>query len=156
MRSMNKNKEELDKLDKLILKELTKDARQSYRKIAEKLKISVGTAQNRIIKLEQKGIIKKYKATLDYEKLGYKVAAIIALCVDRKKLNEVEKKLSKIPNVFGLYEVTGEFDVFASVRFKDMRELDNFIREELSDEAITKTVTFLILRTIKEGHTFLR
>ena len=147
--------EEVDELDELILKELRKDARQSYRKIAEKLKVATGTVQNRIQKMEREKIINRYHADIDYEKLGYKISAIIAICVNRSNLREVEDMLEKNPNVFGLFDVTGEYDIFLSISFKGMEELNSFITKELKNPYITKSVTFIILKTKKEAHTFL-
>ncbi len=145
----------IDELDLQILKELKKDARLSYRKIAEKLKVATGTIQARITRLENVGIIQAYHATIDYTKLGYSVTAMIAATVKRKNIDNFLLKLSKHPNVFGVFSVTGEYDMFISVKFKDMEELNKFIISELSEEFIDKTVTFLVLRTHKEAHTFL-
>lgn len=145
----------VDELDEFILRELRKDARQSYRKIAEKLKVATGTIQNRIQKMEREKVIKKYHVDIDYAALGYKVSAIIALCLNRASLKEVEEILEKNPNVFGIYDVTGEYDVFISVSFKSMEDMNEFITKELKDPRITKSVTFVILKTKKESHTFL-
>ncbi|MEM0372470.1 MAG: Lrp/AsnC family transcriptional regulator [archaeon] len=145
----------IDELDELILKELRKDCRMSYRKIAEKLKVATGTVQNRIQKMEREKVINGYHADLDYSKLGYNISAIVAMCLSRDELKEIEEKLGKNPNVFGIFEVTGEFDIFISVRFKKMEELNKFIREELKHPGITKTVTFVVLNTKKEAHTFI-
>lgn len=145
----------MDELDELILKELRKDARQSYRKIAGNLKVATGTIQNRIQKMEKDKLIKGYRVDIDYQKLGYNISAIIAICIDRFKIKEVEEKLKKNPHIFGVYTVTGEYDLFLSVSFKTMTQLNEFITDELKDSAIIKSVTFMILGTEKEEHTFL-
>lgn len=145
----------MDELDELILKELRKDCRSSYRKIAEKLKVATGTVQNRIQKMERDKVIDGYHAVLDYSKLGYNISAIIALCINRTAINDIEKNFQNNPNVFGLYEVTGEYDLFISVRFRKMEELNRFVRDELKHPDIVKTVTFIILNTKKEAHTFI-
>ena len=145
----------VDDLDLQILKELRLDCRQSYRKIAGKLKVATGTVQNRINKMEKDGIIGKYHVDISYGKLGYGISAIIGICVDRQNLDDIQKVFKKNPNVFGMYDVTGEYDIFISVRFKDMNELNEFIKKDLCNQYISKTVTFLVLRTLKEAHTFL-
>jgi len=144
-----------DDLDLKIIKELRKDSRLSYREIARRLGVAVGTVRSRIKELEKKKIIQRYHAEVDYSKLGYGLAAVIALNVDLSKMNSFEKKLMKNRNVFGLYEVTGDFDVFLAVRFRNATELNAFIKTNLTDPAIKKSTTFLVLRTEKEAHTIL-
>ena len=145
----------IDKLDLEILRELKADARQSYRKIARKLKVATGTIQNRIQRMESEGIIEDYHACIDYSKLGFSIAAVIASCVKRKDLPKIIEKIVANPNIFGVFSVTGEYDIFMSARFKDMDGLNEFVVEELSHPSVERTVTFLVLKTHKESHTFL-
>lgn len=144
-----------DELDIKIIKELRKDSRLSYREIARRLDIAVGTAQSRIRELEKNKIIQRYHVEIDYSKLGYGLAAVIALNVDLKKKVELEKRLLRNRNVFGLYEVTGDFDLFVAVRFKNAKELNEFIQRNVKDKAVKKSTTFIVLKTDKEAHTIL-
>lgn len=145
----------IDNLDMQILKELKKDARLSYRKIAEKLHVATGTIQSRIQRLEGAGIIHDYHASIDYEKLGYGITALIAACVKRKDLDKVLEKIISHQSVFGVFSVTGEFDIMISAKFRDIDELNKFVIKELADPSIEKTVTYLVLKKHKEAHTFL-
>ncbi len=145
----------VDELDLEILKLLRKDARLSYRKIAKKLNVATGTIQNRIQKMEESGVITDYHVGVDLNKLGYNIAAIIGICIDRKAASEIEQKLIKHKNVFAVYSVTGEYDLFIATRFKTMTELNDFIRNELSNDSILKTNTFIILNISKETYSFL-
>ena len=145
----------VDDLDLQILHVLRQDARLSFRKIAKRINVATGTIKNRIGKLEKEGIIRKYSASIDYTKLGYAIAATIGISVNREYLETVEKNLAKNKNVFGIYEVTGEYDLFVGVRFKSMDELSAFIKRELAHKSIEKSTTYLILKTEKEAHTLL-
>ena len=144
-----------DELDIKIIKELRKDSRLSYREIARRLDVAVGTAQSRIRALEKKKIIQRYHVEIDYSKLGYGLAAVIALNVNLKKMAGLEKKLLRSRNVFGMYKVTGDFDLFIAVRFRNAGELNEFIQKNLMIPAIKKSTTFLVLKTDKEAHTIL-
>jgi len=145
----------VDELDLQILRILRKDARLSYRKIAEELKVATGTIQNRIQKMEKEKVITDYHVGVDYTKLGYNISAIIGVCIDRKDSEKIEKKLIKHLNVFAVYSVTGEYDLFIGTRFKTMNELNDFIKKELSSHSILKTNTFIILDVSKETYSFL-
>ena len=145
----------IDELDFKILKLLRNDARLSYRKIAEQLKVATGTVQHRVQKLEEEGVITDYHAGIDLSKLGYAIGAIIGLSINRGETDKLEKKLKENNNVYAVYSVTGDYDLFIGVRMKSMNELNNFVRNELSDPAISKTNTFIILDVSKETYTFL-
>src|SRR3989338_8642611 len=103
----------IDELDLKIIKEFQIDARQSYREIAEKLSIAEGTVYNRVNKLKDMGIIRKFMVDINYSKLGYDLTAIIGIRGKGGHLNEIEEKIAKERNVTTLYDVTGDYDAIA-------------------------------------------
>ena len=144
--------DEIDKEDKAILKILFKDSSISYRKIAEKLNKATGTISSRVKNLKESGIIKNFGINIDYEKLGFDVTAIIELRISKGKLLEVENKLAKDPNVFGVYDITGVYDAIILLRTKTRAELNIKIKEILKIDYIERTNTHIVLTTIKEDH----
>lgn len=140
---------EIDQLDKHILSILLDDSRLSYRQIAKKSGVSAATVMNRIKDLE-KAIIKKYTTIIDYEKLGYDVEVIIEIRISKGKLIEVEKEIAHHPNVFGVYDVTGDFDAIILARFPSRRKMDSFIKKVQTYDFVERTNTRVILNTIKE------
>ena len=141
----------IDERDKKILGIILENSRLSYRRIAKKAKISVVTVINRIRELEKQKIIKSYATELDYEKLGYDVQAIINLRISKGKLFEVEKKIACHPNVFAVYDTTGDFDSVVIAKFKNRKGLDAFLKKIQTYDFIERTETKLVLNTIKEG-----
>ena len=139
-----------DETDKKILRELLADSRQSFRQIARKIGVSVGTVLKRIKKLETEGIIKYYTVMLDHEKVGYDLAAIIELTISKGKLMDVEKEIAKERNVLAVYDVTGTTDAMILAKFKNRKELNSFVKKLLRIEFIERTNTHVILNTIKE------
>ena len=71
----------IDDIDRKIIDLLNEDGRMSYRNISRILDVSVGTVHNRVEKLVQKGVIKKFVPIIDHSKLGYKLTAIIGVKV---------------------------------------------------------------------------
>ncbi|MEM2373136.1 MAG: Lrp/AsnC family transcriptional regulator, partial [Thermoproteota archaeon] len=108
----------IDELDLKILREFIEDSRVTYREIAKKLGIAPGTVLSRIRKMEEKGIIKKYTLSVDYQKLGYTVTSITEVTVSKGKLVEVEQKLAELPGVCAVYDVTGDVDAIVIGRFR--------------------------------------
>ena len=141
---------EIDKTDVEILRVLEKNARLSLRKIAKKVGVSVATVMHRINKLEKEGIIRRYIALLDYDKLGYELEAVISVDVAKGKLFEVEKKIATDPSVHAVYDITGHFDVVVVARFKTRKSLDAFIKKIQTYDFVEKTETAIVLNTIKE------
>ncbi len=140
----------LDDLDYKILVELVKDGRASFRKIAEKIGVSVSTIVSRVEALEKNGVIKGYTALIDPLKIGYNLSAVIHVRIRHGKLLEVQRLIASYPNVYGVYDVTGESDSVILARFKSREELSTFIKTLLANEYVERTITYIVLDTIKE------
>ena len=145
----------LDKLDIAICKEISEDCRKSYRFIGEKLNKSPGTIKSRIERLENMGVIKKWGAQLDYQKLGFDFTAIIELDTMRSKTQEILTNISKSPNVFGIYDVTGDYEAIIMVRTKTRTEFRALTEKLFDSRHITKVTTHVVLKSIKENNNFL-
>jgi DNA-binding Lrp family transcriptional regulator len=140
----------LDEIDIRILRKLVSDARLSYRNIAEQIGVSPPTVLARVEKLERNKIIKSYSALLDHEKLGYDLTAIIEVTAIKNKVVEVEKVLSKYENVCAIYDITGLTDMIIVAKFRNRKELSNFVKKELSIPSVQRTNTHLVFITVKE------
>ena len=140
----------LDKTDERILKNLLVDARLSARQLGLKLGISTVTVLSRIKKLENEKIIKGYTALIDHEKLGYNLTAIIEIIAKKDKIVDIEVELSKIENVCGVYDITGNTDTLIIAKFKSRNELSEFVKGLASIPNIENTITHVVLNTTKE------
>ncbi len=140
----------LDNTDERILKNLMVDARLSARQLALKLGISTVTVLSRIKKLEKEKIIKGYTALIDHEKLGYNLTAIIEIIAKKDKIIDIEVELSKIENVCGVYDITGNTDTLVIAKFKSRNELSEFVKGLASIQNIENTITHVVLNTAKE------
>lgn len=141
---------ELDATDHAILNVLLQNSRQSFREIAKQVHVSVATVLHRVRALEKARIILGYTSKLNYEMLGFDVQAIIELRVSNGKLIEVERRISKHPNVCALYDITGDSDASIITKFRSRRELDAFVKKIQGYEFVERTNTKLILNVIKE------
>lgn len=141
---------ELDDTDVQILNALTVDARLSSRQIAKQCGISVGTALSRIRKMEETGVIKGYSIIPDHEKLGYELTVVSEITVSKGRLLEMENEIARLPNVCGVYDVTGLTDAFVIAKFKNREELSKFTKRLLSFPYVERANTHVVLTTIKE------
>ncbi len=141
---------EIDETDRKIINALVENSRLSYREIAKRIGVSVATVMNRVNRLEAQKIVEKYSTKVNYEKIGYDVEVLIEVRISKGKLFEVEKKIATHPNVFAIYDVTGPFDAIILARFRNRRQMDNFLKKIQSYDFVERTETQFILNTIKE------
>ena len=142
----------IDELDLRILASLSKDARQSSRSIAEMIGVSTGTVYNRIKKMTERQVIRGYIPLLDHMKVGYVFTVLILIQVEGEHIVTVEENLASINEVVAVYDITGEFDVGVLAKFKSQPSLNNFIKTILKMPNIQRTVTSMVLNTVKEDH----
>lgn len=144
----------MDETDVKVLKKLLSDARMSYRKVAEEIGVSAPTVLARVEKLESEGIIRSYSTLIDHEKLGYDLTAIIEITATKGKIVDLERQIAKFSNVCAVYDITGLTDMVVVAKFKNRKELSNFVKRDLSLPYVDRTNTHLVLITVKEDFRF--
>lgn len=139
-----------DEADKKVLRALTADSRMSLRDISSYTGLALGTVRDHLAKIHNSGIIKGYTTIINPLKVGYKMTAIIEVFENKKTPNLVEKSIIDLPNVCGVYNVTGNTDVLIVARFHDSDELNNFVKRLLKLKNVERTETLIVLDTFKE------
>ena len=141
----------IDDTDRRILAVLLADARTSMRSIAEEVGVALGTVSNRVKRMEAMGVIQGYEARLDAEKIGWTMTVLCGLRIEKGQLMEVQRRIAEDSRVFGIYDVTGEFDSMVLARVRDRAHLDDLSKTILSSEGIIRTVTHVVLNTVKQN-----
>lgn len=142
----------IDELDRKILSELARNSRLSIRELARRVGVPHTTVHERVRRLEREGVIEGYTARINYKRLGYMVTALILVNVIGRHIVEVEKWFSRQPNVMAVYDITGEYDIAIVASFRDIDELDAFVKEVLKNPWIKQTRTSIIFRKVKEWY----
>ena len=140
----------LDDIDKRIIKVLEDDARTSLRKISELVDVSLGTVSNRVKRMEKNGIIRGYSVILDPDKIGWELNVVIGLRIQKGRLIEIQERIAKDSRVHGVYDVTGDFDSMVIARAKNRKDLDDLSKNVLSIDGVERSITHLVLNTVKE------
>jgi Lrp/AsnC family transcriptional regulator for asnA, asnC and gidA len=137
----------LDKLDLQIIQEMMEDAEVSYADLGKKLFVSGGTIHVRIKKLEEMGVVKGKKLSVDLKELGYDVIAFIGIYLEKSSLyDSVAKELKKVPQIVRLNYTTGNYSMFAEIVCKDIQQLRFVLHDELQKiKGIERTETFISL-----------
>jgi Lrp/AsnC family transcriptional regulator for asnA, asnC and gidA len=135
----------LDELGQKIISELQEDARQSFREIGRKLKVSEGTVRNRVKSLVKSNAL-KISAIPNPEQLGLNFMCIMCIQVKVGSAERVEHLLIKNPNVYYLCGCTGNFDIIGIFIFRTPAEFDEFVKNVIANiPEINRTSTFVVM-----------
>ena len=142
-------------MNKKILKLLNKDARMTVADIATVVGISEEETIKEIKEMENCGLIRGYKAVIDWESVDSdSVSAIIELKVTPKAgygFEDIAEKIAKYPQVESVYLMSGVYDLNVVVKGNSFQEVAQFVAKELSTiESVTSTATHFVLRRYKE------
>jgi DNA-binding Lrp family transcriptional regulator len=143
----------IDKKDSKILDELMEDARKSVVDISNDLGIPRATVQERIQRMKQRGVIRKFVAIPDYSLLGRPMTAFILVSfmpgtVSQRELGE---QISQLPRVDEVHLITGDWDIMLKVRAGSMDELGKLVLDKLrAMKGVMRTVTCVCFNTLKE------
>ncbi|MBO5021470.1 MAG: Lrp/AsnC family transcriptional regulator [Clostridia bacterium] len=138
-----------------ILKLLARNARYTAEELATMLNITTEQVENNIKTLERDGLLKGYKAVIDWEKLDSAyVSAIVELNVVPKAglgFEEVAKKIMAYAEVESVYLMSGVYDLNVVVKGKTLRDVSSFVAKELATiDSVTSTTTHFVMRRYKE------
>ncbi|MFZ3058755.1 MAG: Lrp/AsnC family transcriptional regulator [Candidatus Methanoperedens sp.] len=140
---------------KEILEILESNPRIALKEIAAMTGTTEAAVASKIKEMEKKGIIRKYKTIIDWEKAGEEyVYAIIELKValrSRTGYDAIAERIAKFPEVRSVRLISGDHDLSLTVRGKSMKEVAFFVAEKIATlEQVQGTVTHFVLRTYKE------
>lgn len=143
-----------ENLDTQLVNALLGDGRASLRSLAEELGVSVTTVSNHLKDLEAEGAITGYSPKVDYDTLGYDVTAVIRLNVEGNALADITERLREQKQMISVYEVTGDHDIVAIGKFTDTDDMNDGIKELLSDPDIKESNTSVVLNAVTEHEQF--
>jgi DNA-binding Lrp family transcriptional regulator len=148
----------LDPTDWAILDVLQDDARTSNRDLATAVHVSPSTSSERVRALKADGIIRGYHADVDYRALGRHVQALTAITLrpPRREIVEAFRNwVSELPEIVGVFVVSGAADFLLHVAVPDTDALYAFVIDRLTErpevaDVNTSVVYEHIRRTVLE------
>jgi Lrp/AsnC family leucine-responsive transcriptional regulator len=141
----------IDAIDRKILTILQENARLSNAQIARDIGLAPSGVLERIRKLEKRGIITGYRATLDAAQVGCGMAAFLVVRTDdRPGDTKTAHRLAEIPEVQEVHYVAGDDSFLLKLRCRDNADLVRLLREKIGAVMAVKSVrTNIVLETIK-------
>lgn len=132
---MSKNNEQaktsLDETDRRIIQALHQNGRISYTDLGKEIGLSRVAVQSRINALMDEGVIERFTAVINPEKIGISVSAFFNVEVEPKYLQQVANTLADEPVVTSLYHMTGPSKLHMHALFADNKEMEQFMKEKL-------------------------
>jgi Lrp/AsnC family leucine-responsive transcriptional regulator len=135
----------MEKLDRRILALLARDGRMSYTDIGKETGLSTSAAQQRVRRLEQRGVIKGYTAILDSAELGLMITAFVAVKpFDPGQADDAPDRLQGIEEIISCYSVAGDASYLLKVQVQSMAHLEALLaRIRSAGKVSTHTTTVL-------------
>ena len=147
---------DLDSIDKKIIKLLNQDGRMSSAEIERRLgNVSARTINNRIDTLVKNGVI-NIRAVVNPEAIGYGVMAEIFIETNPGQLRKVAKNIADFPQVSYVACATGDKDIIISARARNIEELYHFTTEVIGRvPGVQRTQTYFMPLNVKDHFTWL-
>ncbi len=138
----------LDDTDRAILRALQANARATYTEVGKAVGLSAPSVHDRVQRLEQRGVIRGYRAELDPDALGLTVLALVSvLPSDNANATEMARAFAGIEHVESAYTVAGEESHVLVVRTGSMAELSEVLQRLRDVDGVARTRTAVVLST---------
>ena len=142
----------IDGQDAVIVTILQKNARTSNAEIARQVGMAPSAVFERIRKLEERGVLRGFRAELDPRAVGLPLLAFVFVRSNERAGGvSAAEKIAKIREVLEVHHVAGEDCFLVKLRAADTEDLGRILREKVGAiPAVTSTRTTIVLETVKE------
>ncbi|RXZ81331.1 Lrp/AsnC family transcriptional regulator [Paenibacillaceae bacterium] len=121
----------LDETDRRIIAILNKNGRISYTDLAKEVGLSRVAVQARINAMMDEGVIERFTAVINPEKIGINVSAFFNIEVEPKFLHEVADELALDPFITSLYHMTGPSKLHVHGLFRNNQEMEGYLKDKI-------------------------
>jgi DNA-binding Lrp family transcriptional regulator len=133
-----------DELDRRIIRELQRNARESTSNIAARLDVARSTVHERIARMEKDGVITGYSVVLSRNPSVENVQVMVFLEIKQQETRKVLQKISQYSEVRVCLSINGEYDLFVSIEAPRIEDLDIIIDEIGMLPGILRTKSFVV------------
>ena len=141
----------MDSLDRRILSQLASDSSASIGELAETLEVPSSTLHQRIKRLESRGVITGYRATINQREAGLTLHALVSLTpIDPARPDDVAELISPIAEIESCWSVAGTESYIVKVAVGEPSDLEALLAR-IRSVANVSTRTSVILSTPFEG-----
>jgi Lrp/AsnC family leucine-responsive transcriptional regulator len=139
----------LDEVDQGIIERLREDARMTFVDIGKALDVSDATVYNRVKRLNEAGVIKRFTIEVDEAAVGKKVSGFIMVNVKPGAVKDVSRQLCEVERVSEVHEIHGSEDLIVKVRAKNLGRLRSVILRVREIPDVVQTEFIPVFKTWK-------
>ncbi len=144
---------DFDEIDLLILRELQQNGRINNSELARRINLSQPATHARRKRLEALGVVRRYVALLDRDKLGLDMICLIHIRLrahSESSLGLFQEAILAMPEVLECHHLTGQYDYVLKVVLGNRRALEKFLRTKIVPrQEISHISTSIVLTEIK-------
>ena len=148
-----KETDQIDPVDRRIIRELQRDASVSHAALAEKVGASAASVWRRVRSLEQAGILGKTVRLADPQHLGRAVNVLCQVRMTRQTVEaraDFEQFIQSREEIVECYAMSGEWDYLLRISVRDVADYDRFImRGVLAHPSVANAASNFALRQVK-------
>jgi Lrp/AsnC family leucine-responsive transcriptional regulator len=138
----------LDPVDRVLLAALRENGRASWAELARLVGLSAPSVQERVRRLEDRGVIAGYTAVVPPAALGLEVSALVGIGQSESADQEdVVRRLRELPEIEDCYLVAGKDAFVAKVRVADVAALERTLARLQAVRGVSRTDTTVVLST---------
>ena len=134
----------IDATDWRLLDLLQADARMSFAALGRKLRLSPPAVADRMKRLEERGVIRAYRAEINLSALGRGLHVYLRVVVQPRDYSRFRKAVETAEGIFECHHVTGEDSFVLRAAVEDVSSLERLIQKLI---AYGPTTTSVILST---------
>jgi DNA-binding Lrp family transcriptional regulator len=147
---MEKKDTQVDELDMSILRLLRDNARLSYRNIGKTLNMSTGTISQRIRRLVDTGVIKRFTTIIDQPSIGRNCTLLVMIRTrPGSKMDEVVSSIEALDESCCIHTITGDYTLHLMLRLVDHDEASDFLESLRNLEGVQFLTSYVVLRSYK-------
>ena len=146
---------QLDRIDRNIVRLLQRDARIAHTELARRVGLSTTPCKERVRRLEREGVIQHYQAVLDPAALDRALVVFVQIRLNRTSqdiFEEVTAAALDLPEVQECYLVSGNFDYLIKARVADMNAYRDLLGETLLTlPGVQESTSYVVMEQVKES-----
>jgi len=137
----------VEQINAAIISLLANDGRMSFTELARRTGLSVSAAQQRVRRLEERGVIKGYTAVISPEEIGLPLTAFVSIkAFDPAAPDDAPDRLKHLEAIEACHSVAGDASYVLKVRVGSPSDLEDLL-QEIRAAASVSTHTTIVLST---------
>lgn len=144
----------IDKINRNILETLQENSSITNAELAQKIGLAPASTLERVRKLEKCGVIKKYVALVDGEKLGKGTVIFVIINMAEysiESIKEFSSHVRQIPEILECHMLAGEKDYILKIVTDNIQSYEALAIEKLAKiPGIARMSTYFVLSSPKQ------